>query len=658
MALVLGLDIGTHSVTGAVFAGTPKKFRLVDFFTEEIPVLVASGLEALQPKDDSRAQGMPQEFTTPLSLDELLQKILTERGLKGADVIAAIDAKDCIIREFPVQFTREEQIAKVVPFTAEEFLPTINLEEFVLEWLKVGEAHGKSNVVIFALKNDVIESRLGLLKRVEVDPIALDIDAAALFNAFALTPVFDAKKSMLLIDMGGTSTKMILIENGRIKKVRAFRSSARVLGPERLIGQPAGAASGGGVAAGHVASSYEAEPLFGDYSIETRFKEIEDALRKLEPAGADALLDAFDDSTPIAILSDEDYAQVQGMAAQDRLSDGANRVAAPGTNRFDERLRTPSEPLPSNSANGGGDFRAYLDRMGIEVQRTLASSQSNIDLICLTGGISAREESVRFFSEEFDVETIRLDFGDSIECDLDSAKMLEVSRFGAVAVGLAMKNLGGDRAGLDFRKGRFRYEHRFSRLKLPLLVASVLCFGFFLQTAFWSYHEYRSFSERAHDFEQESRSVYEAFFFGKPVAEGRDPLVAANEQLGKWSGKGLVGVGKVLPFADALANVADVLDAAKHDLGDIFRIRNMSFDFKVKFRAQGQSKKAEPVGADSVIELMTKNDNGFSSLERAFSKPEKGSKYFDAKTQSKRVQDEYQVSLTLTPKKQALQQLE
>ena len=37
MSLILGLDIGSTTITGAVFSGNQKKFRLIDFFNEEIP---------------------------------------------------------------------------------------------------------------------------------------------------------------------------------------------------------------------------------------------------------------------------------------------------------------------------------------------------------------------------------------------------------------------------------------------------------------------------------------------------------------------------------------------------------------------------------------------------------------------------------------------
>jgi len=645
MALILGLDIGTHSVTGAVFAGGPKKFRLVDFFREEIERGDTS--PTLPPKGDGAA---PAEFVPPPSLEEVIQKVLTDKGLLGSEVVVAVDAKDCIIREIPVQFTRDEQIEKVIPYSAEEFLPTIQVEDVVLDYVKVGEQNGKSTVVLFALRNDVLEQRLALLKRIDVDPVAVDLDAAALFNAFALTPLYDAKKSALLVDMGATSTKIVLVENGRLSKVRAFRSTARALGPERLIAQPAGV--GAGVDGGR-GSGGDSEPLFGEYSIEARFKEIEEALRKLEPPIPGPAGDDLDLSAPIAILSDEDYARVQGEEAG---SPPDGQPPAPG--RASAGAEAP--PAPGNGRSNGNDFRAYLERLGIEVQRTLASTRAQVELICLTGGWSAREEATRYFTEEFDVETIQIDFGDSIETDLDTERMAEVSRFGAVAVGLAVKELGVDRCELDFRKGRFRYEHRFAKLKLPLLVASILCFVFFLQLAFWSYHEYQRLNELAEGYDQKSAETYQAFF-EKPVAEGRDPLLAAKDQVKKWSGRGLEGVGKVLPYKPVLKNVAEVLDSAKNDLRDIFRLRQMTLDFKVKPKTGAGGKKTGGLVqvTDSSMEVWTKNDNGNFILEKKFTK-EPISKYFDAKCNRTNLTGDfpYKVIVTLTPKASALKQLE
>src|SRR5262249_26746288 len=143
-------------------------------------------------------------------------------------------------------------------------------------------------------------------------------------------------------------------------------------------------------------------------------------------------------------------------------------------------------------------FGDYLQRLGIEIQRTFATSMAGggVDMICLTGGMSHREEARRFFTDEFDVETIHLDFGDSFPIDLDKEKQEEVSRVGAVAVGLAVKELGGDKVGFDFRKNQFRFERKFERIKYPILCLAIVTFLVFLQGFFILSKEWVGMSRR------------------------------------------------------------------------------------------------------------------------------------------------------------------
>jgi hypothetical protein len=642
MALAVGLDIGTRSITGAVFSGTPKKFRLVDFFQVDVPSIGA----ASAPDATGEAESL-----APPSVEEVIQRTLAEKGLSGADVVISVDAKDCIIREIPVPFTKEDQIEKVISYTAEEALPTMNIEDVVLEYLKVGESNGKSTVVLFAMRNDAIESRLSMLKRIDVDPVAVDIDAAALYNAFTLTPLYDPAKPTLLIDMGATSTKLVLVEEGNLKKVRAFRTAPRVLAPDRMIAQPVGA--GAAVGEAGRAEGAEGESLFGDYSIEARFREIEDALRKLEPAGRagrDLSIEDLDESTPIAILSDEDYERVREQAA----AEAEAGAAAPRAGTVEEERGA----FPGENGGAESNFQDYLERVGREVQRTLASSRSDVGLICLTGGMSGRDEARRYFSEEFDVETIELDFGDSVESDLPAADLADVSRYGAVAVGLAVKTFGRDLCGLDFRKGRFRYEHRFTRLRFPLLVASILVFAFFLQTTFWAYHEYQRLTERAASFEQRSREVYKTFF-STELSEGRSAIAAAKEQKQKWTGKGVGGVGKALPYVEVMVDLSKALNDALPDLNGEFKIRNITLNLEArpKTTGSGAGKKVVSQAEKSTVELFTKRDGANLILERKFNKEQK-SKFFQANCSAKSVQGEYQVNMTLTPKEAALSALE
>ena len=260
--------------------------------------------------------------------------------------MAAIDTKDCIVRELSVPFLRDDQIQKTLPFEAENSLVTFDVEEMILEYLKIGEAEGRSSLLLFAARDNVVGDRLEVLKEGGVDPVSLDLDAAALFNAFALTPTFDPERNTLLVDIGATSTKVLLIEDGTLKKIRSIRLGA-FLGSfnPRQIAEPA-MTSQDSAAVGRL-TDYEIPDAS---SIENRFEEIEGALRRLDPLGAEPLMESSsgggatapwandeagdeipgsDDDEPIAILSDDDYERV--AADPEAFDDGLSELLSDGT---------------------------------------------------------------------------------------------------------------------------------------------------------------------------------------------------------------------------------------------------------------------------------------------------------------------------------------
>mgnify|MGYP005833916589 CR=1 FL=1 len=578
MPFVVGLDIGTRYFKGAVVAGTRKSFRLVDFFLEEIPSIdgqssAPAGAAAQSPERASN------EYAPPPSLEEVIAKALRDRHLEGADVVAAVDARDCVLRQFPIQFTRDDQIRKVIGFAAEEHFPAFSMDDVVLEYLKVGESNGKSQLLVAALRNEVLERRLAALAKAGIDPVAMDLDCAALVNAFALTKAYDPSRSVLLADLGASSVRLVHIEGGRIRKMRSFRAAAAP-NAER-------AAARSGVGAPGLPAPAGESPG----GIEARLGEIEAAL-----AGADAASESGGtfDEMPVAILSDEDFA---------RIWEGSGEGA-------------------------GEDVRArYLERIAAEVHRMFASSRTKLDLICLSGGLSIGDDTLGFFAEEFGAEATRLDLAGAIPADLEPERLEQVSAHGAIAVGLAAKEFGKDLYGLDFRKGRFRYERRFSRLRFPLLLLSILAFLFFLQTAFWALYRYNQLSETERLLDLRLSQAYETFF-GRPLAAGRDPLAAARSQKDLWQKGGVGDVGRSIDAVEAIRNVGEVLNST----GMTFEVSSMKFEFDLRTRQDTATKKMvwQPV-ADSSVELIAKKDDAHIAIEKAFNESPI-SKVFSAST--------------------------
>ena len=427
MAVILGLDIGSSTITGAVFSGSQKKFRLIDFFNEEIPPVHTGEYS----EDD--------EYIAPMAADELLAKIMSERNLKDIDVVTEVDAKDCIMREISVPFTKDEQIRKTVFFEAENYFTGFDLENTVLDHIKTGESEGSSSLIVSALNHDTIEAHLELLKTASLDPVRVDLDTCALFNAYKSSAAYDQETTTLVVDMGATSTKIILVEDGELRKMRGCRLETGVAAAARML------------LVAKEAQADEAPVETEESAVDGRLKELEDSL------------DIFEDqaTSPSGSVDELDLdgdAELPPDGASDAEEDSSESPAADYQGMF------PGQAEPEEF-----NYEEYLARISLEIQRSLAgvSLGSSVERVVITGGMSSREEAVTFFAEEFETETIRLRFDDCFEMDPKVAGDPSFHLNGAVAIGLGMRLLREDSIGVDYRKDAFRYEHKFERVKIP-----------------------------------------------------------------------------------------------------------------------------------------------------------------------------------------------
>ena len=544
MAVILGLDIGSSTITGAVFSGNQKKFRLIDFFIEEIPPVHTGEYS----EDD--------EYIAPMAADELLAKIMSERNLKDADVVTEVDAKDCIMREISVPFTKDEQIRKTVFFEAENYFTGFDLENTVLDHIKTGESEGSSSLIVSALNHDTIEAHLQLLKSAALDPVTVDLDTCALFNAYKSSASYDQEKTTLVVDMGATSTKIVLVEGGELRKMRSCRLETGVAAAARLL---------------LVAKEAEADEV----SVETEELAVDGRLKELEDA-----LDIFEDQA------------TSPSGSMDELDpDSSAELPLDGDSAAEEDSSEPPATdyqgmFPGQAEQEEFSYEEYLARISLEIQRSLAgvSLGSSVERIVLTGGMSSREEALAFFTDEFETETIRLRFDDCFEMDPKVAGDPSVHLNGAAAIGLGMRRLREDSIGVNYRKDSFRYEHKFERVRIPLMVGAFLVFLFFLQATFWSFQEYKEEKKRRQAFAKRNQDIYESFFDEKLRGNAFSALKKKKQA---WEGRGAGDVPRFVDFADAMRSFSEVMN----DSDVYFTIKSMDFKFRIKSRSVKSSGK-------------------------------------------------------------------
>ncbi len=389
MALSCGLEVGANVIKVAILDGTARGAKLVDFAVKKLDV-AKKGEEA--------------------DVVSVVKELVKKHRIPVANVVASVRAQEAVMREIVVPFTREDQISKTIKFQAENYFHSTSIDDLVIEWLKFAEVEGKSKLLVAGVKKAHIERRLRFLEECGIDPVAVDLDIAALYNAYHDAGVFEGKGLVLCVEIEADTLKIALVEDGKLRVGRAIRVRTGSIRVDRKS-----------------RSKSEDSRVSEEGSMST-----EDSSR-----------------LPVVILDDD-----EGFSLED--------------SQVTEEERED-----------------FLGKIFLEIDRTVASvaQRRPVELICLTGASCALEGIDKIFEEHFEITAQRVDLASRFGVKDNKAKgETSLSLQGVTAVGLALKGLGIDAAGMDFRQEEFRFRGKYEGLKKG--VACALCLLFTLTFVF------------------------------------------------------------------------------------------------------------------------------------------------------------------------------
>jgi type IV pilus assembly protein PilM len=392
MALACGLEIGANVIKLAIVEGGPRGARVRDFDVRKL---------------DGGKKGEGPEADVVSAVKDLLKRHRVPLG----NVVTSVRAQDAVVREIVVPFTRDDQIKKTIKFQAENYFHSTSIDDLVIEYLKFAELEGsKSKLLVAGVKKAHIERKLRFLEECGIDPVAIDLDIAALYNAFHFAGTFEGKALVLIVEIEQDTLKIALVDEGKLRLARAIRIRTGSIRVDGRRGAKSDRLSGEG--------------------------------------------DSVDDSArlPVVILDDD-----EGFSLED--------------SQVTEEQRED-----------------YLGKIFLEIDRTVASvvQRRPIELICLTGASCALDAVETIFQEHFEVPCQRIDLAKPFgqKSDKMTKGEVSVSLQGATALGLALKGLGVDAAGMDFRQGEYKFRGKFDSLKKGFACALCLIFALTFVFAF------------------------------------------------------------------------------------------------------------------------------------------------------------------------------
>jgi type IV pilus assembly protein PilM len=193
---ILALDVGASTIKLAEFhVQKDHSLELVNYGTRPI---------GLDPQDEGNRM-----VYTGAALDELMQ----EQRIKPGPVLLSVSGQHVFYRYVKLPPVAGDKIAQVVEYEAKQNVP--NIDEVVWDRQILPTPGGEMDVLLAAIKADVVENLAETVHNSGLETELVDISIAALYNAYRHNEPAREGCTMIL-DMGARTSNVIFAEGERV----------------------------------------------------------------------------------------------------------------------------------------------------------------------------------------------------------------------------------------------------------------------------------------------------------------------------------------------------------------------------------------------------------------------------------------------------------
>ena len=358
----------------------------------------------------------------PEELQDALAEIFKGGRFAKNAVVGCIEARDTVTRDIPVPFKSDDQIRKVIKYEVEHHLHDCDADDVIVQYVKVGESGDGANLLAFAAKKTDISRTIDACRGAGVEMLAIDLDALGALHAIEFAGLLEDAPRSVLINIGHRSTEILFLHEGGLRAVRSIR-----MGVDSI-----------------------AQGLARDMDID-----IAEADAKLagmsDESGSGDLFIPVDGGLDIKADTEKSHAELEHDLFRQKRDE------------FVARLKR--EYVRSSAAIGSG---------------------GEVDQILVTGPGLRVPDLLDLLSSRIGkpLEAFRPSEYYKGKIDGNGDQQQDFEACSAIALGLALKGLGHDSLGLDFRQEDLKVANRFELLKNALAVCVTLVFLVLMAASF------------------------------------------------------------------------------------------------------------------------------------------------------------------------------
>jgi len=209
----LGIDIGTSAIKVVELSSHGERVELKKY--GEI------SLETVR-KYSFRDFEKTTTLFSPKDIAKLISSILKETKITERKVIFSIPDFSSFFTSFQIPQMTKEEINQAVRYEARHHIP-LPLAEVTLDWSiiegKMGEKESPLKILLVAVPNDIINQYQQTATLANLKLIALETEVFGLLRSLIKK---DDKDSTVILDIGGRSTTINIVDNGKLLSSHSF----------------------------------------------------------------------------------------------------------------------------------------------------------------------------------------------------------------------------------------------------------------------------------------------------------------------------------------------------------------------------------------------------------------------------------------------------
>ena len=197
---VVALDIGSNAVKTVQLAPTKKGWKLVKIGMSQLPA------EAI----------VDGSIIDSMTVINVVRDLIGQQDIRVKNTVSALTGHSVIIKKVNLPVMTEAELSESIQWEAEQYIP-FPITDVNIDFQILGadtEGRGQMEVMLVAVKKDVINDYTNVIKEAGLAPVIVDVDSFALENMFEINYSIVPNENVAIVNIGATITSINILRSG------------------------------------------------------------------------------------------------------------------------------------------------------------------------------------------------------------------------------------------------------------------------------------------------------------------------------------------------------------------------------------------------------------------------------------------------------------